>query len=716
MYYSVPTWQRFGNRSYPPKTVPMSTQQSVDSQTIEQTKQQLRGLVQEIAQLSKMNLTEAEYYHEFLQRVVTALAAVGGAVWTRDKEGRLMLTHQINYRQTSLHQQSDEQVQHTRLLHRAFQNTDGMLVLPNTSYGKDEKAANPTPFLLVLAPLMSDSQIEGVVEIFQRANSTPNTQRGYLRFLMQMSELVGEWLKSNKLRQLGDQQSLLGQVNNFSRSIHESLDLRQTAYVIANEGRQLIGCDRLSVAVRKGMKCHIEAVSGQDTVDNRSNVIVMLSRLATKIVATGENLWYSGATQDLPPQIEHALDEYIDESHSKTIAVIPVRRPVQAGEVEATRAATVGEDSVAELETDGDTGEIIGALIVEQIEDSRTQAQLAQRVDLVREHSLLALSNAVTHHNLFLMPLWRTLGKAEWLVRARNLPKTVAATVAIIGLLIMMSVFPWDFNLKGSGVMQPVERRDVFVDQSGIVAEVKVSNGEKVVQGQVLAIIESTELEIEAERIIGNLASVREQLLSARKTWLSGRTSMQRAERLRIESQIAELTQQELSLKKQYDLILEKRKQLTVLSPMEGEVVTWNVKELLERRPVTIGQVLMTLANPNNAWELEVQMPEKRMGHVAKQLKEYDGDIEKLKVTYIAATNPDDKLTGKVTKIHRMAELDEDEGHSVLVKVNINRDDIPDEVRRPGATVTAKIYCGKRPIGYVWIHELIETIQSRVFF
>ena len=191
---------------------------------------------------------------------------------------------------------------------------------------------------------------------------------------------------------------------------------------------------------------------------------------------------------------------------------------------------------------------------------------------------------------------------------------------------------------------------------------------------------------------------------------------MQRAERLRIESQIAELTQQEVSLTKQFELIKEKRKQLTVLSPMDGEVVTWNVKELLERRPVTIGQVLMTVANPNNAWELEVQMPEKRMGHVAEQLKEYGGEIEKLKVTYIAATNPDDKLTGTVTEIHRMAELDEDEGHSVLVKVNINRDDIPDEVRRPGATVTAKIYCGSRPIGYVWIHELIETIQSRVFF
>ena len=59
----------------------MSTEQAVNADTIEQTKQQIRGLVSEIAQLSKSELEADEYFAAFLQRVVSALAAVGGAVW-----------------------------------------------------------------------------------------------------------------------------------------------------------------------------------------------------------------------------------------------------------------------------------------------------------------------------------------------------------------------------------------------------------------------------------------------------------------------------------------------------------------------------------------------------------------------------------------------------------------------------------------------------------
>ena len=35
---------------------------------------------------------------------------------------------------------------------------------------------------------------------------------------------------------------------------------------------------------------------------------------------------------------------------------------------------------------------------------------------------------------------------------------------------------------------------------------------------------------------------------------------------------------------------------------------------------------------------------------------------------------------------------------------------------RQGAAVTAKVYCGKRPLGYVLLHDVIEFIQSRVLF
>jgi hypothetical protein len=35
---------------------------------------------------------------------------------------------------------------------------------------------------------------------------------------------------------------------------------------------------------------------------------------------------------------------------------------------------------------------------------------------------------------------------------------------------------------------------------------------------------------------------------------------------------------------------------------------------------------------------------------------------------------------------------------------------------RPGATVTAKVHCGTASIGYVWLHDLVGWVQSKILF
>ena len=57
------------------------------------------------------------------------------------------------------------------------------------------------------------------------------------------------------------------------------MELKETAYIVANEGRRLIGCDRVSVAIKKGRKCKVQAISGQDTIENRSNIVAALNKL-----------------------------------------------------------------------------------------------------------------------------------------------------------------------------------------------------------------------------------------------------------------------------------------------------------------------------------------------------------------------------------------------------------------------------------------------------
>ena len=65
-----------------------SIEQPVDQQLIEQTRRQIQALVNEIAQLSKQNVAPGEFYSQFLARVVSAMAAVGGAVWAINEDNR----------------------------------------------------------------------------------------------------------------------------------------------------------------------------------------------------------------------------------------------------------------------------------------------------------------------------------------------------------------------------------------------------------------------------------------------------------------------------------------------------------------------------------------------------------------------------------------------------------------------------------------------------
>ena len=68
-----------------------------------------------------------------------------------------------------------------------------------------------------------------------------------------------------------------------------------------------------------------------------------------------------------------------------------------------------------------------------------------------------------------------------------------------------------------------------------------------------------------------------------------------------------------------------------------------------------------------------------------------------------------------MTEVAHSAEVHGEEGSTVLIKVAINKDELPEPLL-PGATVTAKVYCGRRAIGYVWFHDLIAFIQSQILF
>ena len=111
---------------------------SVDQRLVDQTKQQIRNLVREIARLAQSDANVGDFYEGFLGRVVSALAAEGGAIWILSDDDRLELQYQINLKNTGLHDGEVDQARHGLLLKKVLAGGQPMMIAPHAGAPGDE--------------------------------------------------------------------------------------------------------------------------------------------------------------------------------------------------------------------------------------------------------------------------------------------------------------------------------------------------------------------------------------------------------------------------------------------------------------------------------------------------------------------------------------------------------------------------------------------------
>jgi multidrug efflux pump subunit AcrA (membrane-fusion protein) len=286
---------------------------------------------------------------------------------------------------------------------------------------------------------------------------------------------------------------------------------------------------------------------------------------------------------------------------------------------------------------------------------------------------------------------------------------------AIAGLAAFLYLYPVEFKLEGDGRLRPMVRRNVWAEVDGEVQEVRVKHDQQVKSGDILVVQRSRELEKEIEGVNGEL-NKNAKTLEATNKELFDNDELTEAERNQRQREVKELGESIKSLQKQLELLRQKQEKLQIRTPIDGKIVTWNPEERLLDRPVSRGENLLEVADPSKDWELEVHMPEKRMGHIAKA-RAANG---KLPVTFFLATNPGlaNELHGEVQEIERSAEVRGEEGNTVLVRVSFDQEELRRIIADPkiGATATAKIHCGQRSIGYVWFHDLVDFIRAKILF
>jgi hypothetical protein len=690
---------------------------TVDPRSVEEARQQIRALIGEIEQLSKADAAEADFFLGLLERVIEAMGAVAGLVWLTSKEGRIEPIAHLKMQATGLSDKPEVQAAHSGLVQALLGSPSGLLVPPQaalTSPDGKPSGSNPSNLLVIGAPIDRGENRQGLIEIFHQPNQ-PDVERGYLKFLQQVSAVASGYLERRQIKTLDTQQSALEQVDRFSRAVHESLNPVATAFVLANEARRIIGCDRVSVLIKKGRKLRLEAVSGQESIERRATAVRAIESLARVVAKARDPLWHPDAQRELPPQIEEELENYIDESHATAMAIIPLEKPRPTPVVKPG-----GVDAVAVAKAEAPPKQApdpIGVLVVEWFSSTTFEGGKRARVELVAEHGKVAIANAIDHTTMPLYTVANLLSKSKVLTTARNLPKTVLALVAFVALCFALALVRIDLRLEGKGTLEPVHRRDVFAEIEGIVEQLEpgLKHGSEVKEGELLAVLRNTDLEVAITDVLGRRASSEEQLAATRRALLEDK-GLSSDERNRMAGRAAQLRREIESLDTQLRLYEAKKKDLEVRSPIDGMIVTWQVRDRLLFRPVERGQVLMSVADKTGEWELEIHMPDDRLGHINRALAKAQQEGRKLKVDYIVATDPGTRHDGEVEEIHEQAEVRGEQGNTVLVQITIDPSNHEKEELGAGATVTARVNCGPHAMGYVWLMDVMAFFQTQVFF
>jgi hypothetical protein len=730
----------------------------VSLQVIEQERRRLGQRLEEVARLCEADVPPAVFYSEMLKRLLESLAAPAGAVWTRTPQGNLQIQYQVNVKEIGLDQSDEVRQAHSELLRLAVASGKPMDVPPRSGVGQPEEGkpspGNTTDHLLLIVPILLNEQVAGLIEVWQQANRPAAAVPGFKQYMVLMAELAARYQRAQMLRQMTGQEQLWTQLETFARTVHGSLKPDEVAYLVANGARKLIECDRVSVAVRYGGRVGVEAVSGADVVEKRSNAVRLMRRLCDRVLKWGEKLVFNGVRDEgLPPRVLDALDAYLAESPSKLLVVMPLKDERESKSKKPPRAALVMEC----FETPADP-------------------QLHQaRLDVVAKHATTALYNAVEHRRIPFRWVWMPVARLQEGVGGPTKAIVLACCVAVTVIISVLFLIPYPLKVESNGKVLPAARAYIYAPMPGRVVHFQVEPNETFAEGRTLA--EMYDFPDLGQKIL----TLHQQIenLEARirahdpSKNVRDESPSDRATRMRdYNSDVAERAGKGEELEKlmrsvNADRAPDRAGTFSLVAPLftneqaqllarrggrrEWTVLNTDFKNEFTNETVKPSDKLLWLGAKEGPWEIELKIPQKHLGHVLEAflmrdkygnlIKDKNGQNvsdhnKELNVEFLLRTDPSRKFLGKL-KLDKIAnealsnKEDKDEAEpSVLAYVRIDNDDVdpnspgyippgsvlPREMLIGATEVHAKIDCGDAAMGYSLFYGVFEFLYEKVVF
>ncbi|TWU54638.1 hypothetical protein Poly51_33570 [Rubripirellula tenax] len=650
------------------------------------TRREIAEIVREVANAVRSNRSSTEFFSLLADRTLRAMAAEGVVFWRRSEHTDSLAyrcVHRLG-RVTDQTLPTASRPAHERLLVEIGR-SGAPAVVPSTPGASDpDFPSNPADVPTALVPIHCDasqSDADYLFQVFLEPGGGVATQRGYLRFVVQMADLAGEYLRAEQLRSLLARQRLATQVDEATSKMHALTGAEELAEFIADSAVDVFGFDRVGIVRLDGpspkRSPSLIAVSHVPSIDQRSSAADQVRRAATTPVDADGSRWFDAGSQ--PPQKQNV------ESNSIVVRVVAGQPDDHTGKYRIVGLSQTKKES----------------LDVDAIRDSVTR---------FATHCDLAMQNVVRTEQ----------SSSRWLpkfISADRTSTSVRRAFKVGGVCLVLATvaaIPVPLVVDAPAIVRPADSQMVCATRDAVVQSIAVAHGQAVKRGQVLLTMSDPSLDDQILALDGNLAVLsekRNRLNDAMmKVSVSGQDRAQsiQNERLIVSGEIQSITDQR-------DALRRTRESLAVHADRDGIVDAWQVESRLQSRPVNRGDGLMRVIAADSGWIVEARVPQNRIAQL-KPLLENSSAIDRAHVSF--DSDPGHVIAASLIQLGPSVVAENDPLPATAAMLRLE-DVASDEIRNQttcgdvaGAPARVMFKCGYRPIVYVMFQDLIHSIRS----
>lgn len=369
----------------------------------------------------------------------------------------------------------------------------------------------------------------------------------------------------------------------FTKRLFEVKSLEDLYFVMTNDIRVLIDFDRAFLVVHMSGKSEIVSIGNQPLLETNTNFYEVANKLAVEIRDLQRGLFLSdkpgaeiSSDVNVSQQARQGLQNYIEISKCSYALCVPLlNREVP-----------------------------IGHLVLEYFNSKPNQVEIITLLNIATFISAALAHNWVISKKPAILELIDPKSRDETKKRRRKGLLTVM--IVLVAFVSIFFLIPLPFNVGGEAEVEPTVKRVAFCGIDGIVDRVNIAEGSHVKQGQIIATMDTKELDF--------------KIKSARAQYdiLTSEAELLKAAAYEDPSKLAESHLVDLKRKsawEEFTFYNWEQQFLQIKAPASGVVLTKQI-ETLAGKKFKAGEPFCDIAIPNDL-SVDLFLPQDRVSLIS---------------------------------------------------------------------------------------------------